>query len=55
MAIQKSIGKWKFWSPVELQPLKISFWNLAHIWDMTHVQILEQISSEGGSPQIREI
>jgi len=31
MAIQTSIGKWNIRPPVESQPIKISFWNLAHV------------------------
>jgi len=51
MAIQKSIGKWQF-DPIESQPLKILFWNMAHVimsGTLPHMQILGQIGG-GFSP-----
>jgi len=46
-AIQKYIGKWQFRPIVELQLLKISFWNLAHMITSPHMQILGQILYTG--------
>jgi len=58
MAIQKSTGNQEFRPPVESQTIKVSFWNLAHMitsGTSPHMQILGQIGSAGGSPQVSEI
>jgi len=57
MAIQKSIGKWKFRPAVELQPLKIylKFGTCDYVRDMATHANFGQIGLAGGYPQIREI
>jgi len=54
VAIQKSIGKWKFRPPVESQHLRISFCNLVHVitsGTSPHIQIFGQIGWAGGLPK----